>query len=216
MAPCLLRFFPRLRPRSARRRGHQRDWSQTAGCADRGAERRARLVRRAVCTTVPVELQHAETDTGVVQIDSLHIDEAATARQAAATAAEVEFAELEARKNPILAANVARQNEIALMAARNRKDQADRDFKNRQGSSEATINIQRANASKSKLLADNAKRIIDSMVLKSKTVWGMYMCWGTPAVSCSYSGATVPDFQVGDMARAGQTIAQIPDTTRGK
>src|SRR6188768_1125851 len=33
--------------------------------------------------TVPVELQHAETDTGVVQIDSLHIDEAATARQAA-------------------------------------------------------------------------------------------------------------------------------------
>jgi len=33
--------------------------------------------------TVPVEPQHAETDTGVVQIDSLHIDEAATARQAA-------------------------------------------------------------------------------------------------------------------------------------
>jgi hypothetical protein len=33
--------------------------------------------------TVPVELQHAETDTGVVQSDSLHIDEAATARQAA-------------------------------------------------------------------------------------------------------------------------------------
>src|SRR5687768_10019412 len=34
--------------------------------------------------TVAIELQHAETDTGVVQIDSLHIDEGATARQAAA------------------------------------------------------------------------------------------------------------------------------------
>jgi hypothetical protein len=33
--------------------------------------------------TVPVELQQAETDTGVVQVDSLHVDEAATARQAA-------------------------------------------------------------------------------------------------------------------------------------
>jgi hypothetical protein len=34
--------------------------------------------------TVPIDVQHAETDTGVVQIDSLHIDEGATARQAAA------------------------------------------------------------------------------------------------------------------------------------
>jgi len=33
---------------------------------------------------VPLELQHAETDTGVAQIDSLHIDEGATARRAAA------------------------------------------------------------------------------------------------------------------------------------
>jgi L-arabinokinase len=34
--------------------------------------------------TVPVELQQAETDTGVAQVDSLHIDENATARRAAA------------------------------------------------------------------------------------------------------------------------------------
>lgn len=34
--------------------------------------------------TVPIELQHAETDTGVAQIDSLHVDEGATARRAAA------------------------------------------------------------------------------------------------------------------------------------
>jgi L-arabinokinase len=33
---------------------------------------------------VPIELQQAETDTGVVQIDSLHIDEGGTARRAAA------------------------------------------------------------------------------------------------------------------------------------
>jgi UDP:flavonoid glycosyltransferase YjiC (YdhE family) len=34
--------------------------------------------------TVPIDLQHAETDTGVAQIDSLRIDEPATARRAAA------------------------------------------------------------------------------------------------------------------------------------
>ena len=34
--------------------------------------------------TAPVELQQAETDTGVAQVDSLHIDESATAKQAAA------------------------------------------------------------------------------------------------------------------------------------
>jgi hypothetical protein len=33
---------------------------------------------------VPLALQHVETDTGVAQIDSLHIDEGATARRAAA------------------------------------------------------------------------------------------------------------------------------------
>jgi UDP:flavonoid glycosyltransferase YjiC (YdhE family) len=33
--------------------------------------------------TAPVQLQQAETDTGVAQIDSLHIDESATARRAA-------------------------------------------------------------------------------------------------------------------------------------
>ena len=32
---------------------------------------------------VPVDLQQADTDTGVVQIDSLHIDEGATAQRAA-------------------------------------------------------------------------------------------------------------------------------------
>jgi L-arabinokinase len=38
--------------------------------------------------TVPIELQQAETDAGVVQIDSLRIDEGATARRAAAFHAE--------------------------------------------------------------------------------------------------------------------------------
>src|SRR5262245_29428059 len=42
----------------------------------------ASFVRASV--TAPVELQQAETDTGVAQVDSLHIDESATAKQAAA------------------------------------------------------------------------------------------------------------------------------------
>ncbi|MEO8099263.1 MAG: efflux RND transporter periplasmic adaptor subunit [Acidobacteriota bacterium] len=161
-------------------------------------------------------LREAEADLAEAQAKVLQAEaDAAAALEESrwttiSTAAEVEFAGLEARKNPILAVNVARQNDIALAAARNRKEQSDRDFKNRQSSSDATINIQRANANKSKLLADNAKRIIDSLVLKSKT-GGYVHVLGNSSGQLLYSGATVPDFQVGDMARAGQTIAQIPD-----
>ena len=127
------------------------------------------------------------------------------------TAYDVQLAEWEIRKNPILAANIGRQNEISLEAARNRQAQAERDYKNLQQTQGAGLDIQRANANKFKLLADNARKIIDSMVLRAKTSGYVYLQTNTAGLTVVFSGMVLPTFQVGDMARAGQTIALIPD-----
>jgi HlyD family secretion protein len=126
------------------------------------------------------------------------------------TASDLEIALLEARKNPILAANTARQNDINVAAARNRKEQADRDYQNRLDSANASVNMQRANQNKFKMLADNARRTIDNMVLKSKTGGYVHVLSNSNG-QLLYTGAVVPDFQTGDTARTGQTIVQIPD-----
>jgi multidrug efflux pump subunit AcrA (membrane-fusion protein) len=124
--------------------------------------------------------------------------------------AQVKLAELEVRKNPLLAANVARQNDISLEAARNRKAQAERDFKNRQTTADAAITMQKANEQRSKLLMETAQTNISNMVLKAKT-GGYVHVLGNGNGQLYYDGAVIPDFQVGDMVRTGQTIAQIPD-----
>jgi len=51
--------------------------------------------------------------------------------QTLSTAADVKIASLEVRKNPTLAAVPARQNEIALDAAKNKQAQAEKDFTNK-------------------------------------------------------------------------------------
>jgi HlyD family secretion protein len=124
--------------------------------------------------------------------------------------AEVKLAELEVRKNPLLAATLARQNEIALEAARNRLAQAQRDYQHRQETLDAGIAIQRANVNKAQLLAQSQRRIIDGLVLKARHAGYVHVQPNSNGV-LYYEGAVLPPFQVGDAARTGQAIALIPD-----
>jgi multidrug efflux pump subunit AcrA (membrane-fusion protein) len=126
------------------------------------------------------------------------------------TAADVKLAELEVRKNPILAAIPARQNEIALEAAKNRQTQAEKDFKNKQATANAGVAIQRAAVDKSRVLAEQAQRQIDSMILKAKTP-GYVNIQQNSNQNNLYYGQQLPDYHVGDAARGGQAVAQIPD-----
>lgn len=126
------------------------------------------------------------------------------------TAADLEIAALEVRKNELLSANVARQNEISFEAAKNRKEQADRDLKNRQDSIRSTVEVQRANQNKFKMLADNASRTIDNMTLKAKSKGYVHILTNTSG-QLLYTGMVLPEFRVGDAARPGMMIAQIPD-----
>src|SRR5438067_2348413 len=127
-----------------------------------------------------------------------------------ATASEVKQAELELRKNAVLAAVLARQNEIALDAARDRQQQAEHDFENKKKTATAGIAIQKAAVDKARAVADNAQHTIDSMVLKAKT-GGYVNIQANSNQNILYYGQQLPQFQVGDAARAGQAVSQIPD-----
>jgi len=130
--------------------------------------------------------------------------------QTLSTAADVKTAALEVRKNPTLAAVPARQNEIALDAAKNRQAQAEKDFKNKETTAGAGVAIQKAAVEKSRVLAEQAQRQIDTMTLRAKTA-GYVAIQLNSNQNTLYYGQQLPDFQVGDAARSGQAVAQIPD-----
>ena len=130
--------------------------------------------------------------------------------QTLSTAADVKTAALEVRKNPTLAAVPARQNEIALDAAKNKQAQAEKDFNNKQTTAGAGVAIQKAAVEKSRVLAEQAQRQIDSMTLKAKTA-GYVAIQLNSNQNTLYYGQQLPDYQVGDAARSGQAVAQIPD-----
>ena len=123
---------------------------------------------------------------------------------------EVKLAEIETRRNPLIAAIVAKQNNLALEASRNRERQATQDYTNKKTTSAAGIAIQKAAENKARVMAQTAKRNIDSMTLKAKTA-GYVNVQQNQNQNMMYWGMQLPPFQVGDLARAGMAVAQIPD-----
>ena len=124
--------------------------------------------------------------------------------------ADVRQAELDVRKNPILPAISRRQNELALQAAKDKLRQAQQDLRNKQTTAAAGIAIQKAAENKAKVMADLAQKNIDSMTLKAKTS-GYVNIQQNTNMNMMYWGMQLPPFQVGDSARSGMAVAQIPD-----
>jgi HlyD family secretion protein len=122
---------------------------------------------------------------------------------------DLKLAQLEVRRNPLLAAILQRQNDLAVEAARNRLHQAEQDNINKKANSDAGIAIQDAALNKAKVAAQTAQRMIDSMTLKAKSTG---YCNIQPNTTGNiFWGAPLPAFQVGDTVRAGMAIVQIPD-----
>lgn len=122
----------------------------------------------------------------------------------------VKLAELEVRRNPLLPAIQARQNDIALEQAKNRLHQAETDVTNKKENANAGTAIQEAALNKAKVTADTAQRVIDSMTLKAKTS-GYVNIQANTFVNFIYTGMQLQPFQLGDTARPGLAVAQIPD-----
>lgn len=124
--------------------------------------------------------------------------------------AQVKLAELECRKNELLASIVAKQNLLASEAAQDRLRQIRQDLGNRKATSAAAIAIQEAARNKARVQAETARRNIDNMTLKAKST-GYVSVQPNTSQGMIFWGMTLPLFQVGDTVRAGMAVAQIPD-----
>jgi hypothetical protein len=124
---------------------------------------------------------------------------------------DVKLAELDVRKNPILPNITARQNLIALEQAQNKRRQAEQDVKNKKDTSAAAVAIQDAAYNKAKVTADTATKVIESMTLRSKSGGYVSVQNNTSNLMMIYTGMQLQAFQLGDTARPGLAVAQIPD-----
>jgi HlyD family secretion protein len=123
---------------------------------------------------------------------------------------DVKLAELDVRRNDLLSAIAAKQNVLALEAAHNRERQTAQDYNNKKTTSAAGIAIQTAAENKARVAAQTAQRNIDNMTLKAKTEGYVNVQQNTNQ-NMMYWGMQLPPFQIGDTARAGMAVAQIPD-----
>jgi multidrug efflux pump subunit AcrA (membrane-fusion protein) len=123
--------------------------------------------------------------------------------------ADVKLAELECRRNELVAAIVAKQNDLALKAARDRLAQIEQDLGNRKATSQAGIQIQEAARNKANVKAEVARKNIEMMTLRAKS--DGYVAVQQNTVGNLMWGMTLPIFHVGDAVRPGMAIAQIPD-----
>jgi multidrug efflux pump subunit AcrA (membrane-fusion protein) len=123
---------------------------------------------------------------------------------------DVKLAEIEIRRNQFLSAIAARQNDLALEAAKNRQRQASQDYTNKKATFTAAINIQKAGENKAKVMADIARKNIENMTLKSKT-GGYVNIQQNTNQNMIYWGMSLPPYQLGDTVGGGQAVAQIPD-----
>ncbi len=123
---------------------------------------------------------------------------------------DVTLAELDVRKDPLLPAIVARQNELALSAARDHLAQLQKNLANRQATNAAAAEIQEAGRVKAEAQAATARQNIDAMTLRADRD-GYVSVDQNSNVEFLFYGMTLPLFQVGDAVRPGMAVAEIPD-----
>jgi multidrug efflux pump subunit AcrA (membrane-fusion protein) len=123
---------------------------------------------------------------------------------------DLKQAELDARKNPVLSAIQAKQNDLAVEGARATLDQLTRDLANRKATSQAGVAIQDAVVAKAKVQIATAQKNIEMMTLRAPRD-GYVNVQQNTNTNNFYSGMILPMLQVGDTVRAGMAVVQLPD-----
>jgi multidrug efflux pump subunit AcrA (membrane-fusion protein) len=158
------------------------------------------------------EADLAEAQQRVAQTEAENQAADVEARQALESAkTQVKLAEIENRRSRFVSAMKARDNEIALQAAKNRLKQAEQDMASRKATAGAALAIQRAGENRSRTMATIAQRSIDSMTLKAKTSGYVNLQTNTSGMFMMTQGMMLPIVQIGDTVRPGMAVAQIPD-----
>ena len=157
------------------------------------------------------EADLAEAEQHVAQARAESVAKQEESRYALLQAeAELRLAELETRRNELVAALVARQNDLAAQAAGDRLRQLQQDLASRKATTEAGVAIQEAGLTKARVKAEMARRNIQSMTLRARSE-GYVSIQQNQRSDVFFTGMQLPAFQVGDLARAGMAVAQIPD-----
>jgi len=126
--------------------------------------------------------------------------------------ADHKLAELECRRNELLATMVAKQNDLALLAAKERLDKLQHDYVERKNAAQASIAIQEASRRKAQMQAETARRNIQLMTLKAPMKGYVNVEKNTNS-NFFFPGMQFPLLQIGDAVRAGLGVVQIPDLT---
>jgi len=123
---------------------------------------------------------------------------------------DVRLAELEVKKNPISAAIVARENDLALAQAQETLAETEKNLANRTSTNEAAILAQEAARTKAQVQAANARHNIDAMTLTAQRA-GYVAIRLNSNLNFFFDGMTLSPFQVGDQVWPGTAVAEIPD-----
>ena len=124
--------------------------------------------------------------------------------------ADLRQAELESRKNPLVSAIQARQNDLAVRSTRETVTQIEHDMSNRKATSQAGVQIQEAARAKAQVQADTARRNIEMMTLRAPRD-GYVNVQSNTQTNFIFSGMMLPSWQIGDTVRAGMAVVQLPD-----
>ncbi len=153
----------------------------------------------------------AETGQRLIQAKAMKEAQAEEDRYALQKAAtDVRLAELDVRKNPLLPSLTARQNTIALEAAKDHLVQLQHNLTNRKATDDAAIAIQEAARLKAESQAKTAQLNIDAMTLRAHRDGYVSILQNTNQ-NQTFFGMTLPAYQLGDTVRPGMAFAQIPD-----
>ncbi len=173
------------------------------------------VVARLDVTEQEFRLQEAQADLSEAEQQVIQAKAEAEAKEEEAryqlmkAQSDLKIAELETRRNDLLPRIVARQNQLAVEAGRDKLTQLNRELANRLETARSGIAIHEAAVQKARVKAETAQRNIDSMTLKAKS--SGYVALQSNDEGMVRWGMYLPPYQVGDIARPGKAVAQIPD-----
>lgn len=155
------------------------------------------------------DLAEAEQQVLQAQNETLAKEEELNAELIKARA-DFRVAEIECGRNPAIAVIAAKQNDLALAAAREKLDKLEHDYPQRKAATRASVAIQEAGRQKAVVQAATARRNIENMTLRAPLAGYISIERNTNS-NWFFPGMQFPQFQVGDAVRAGMGVAQIPD-----
>lgn len=157
------------------------------------------------------EADLAEAEQHIIQARATAEADAEEDRYAMEKAeADVRTAELDVRKNPLMPAITAKQNDLALEGARDHLTQLQHNLANRKETDEAGIAMQQAGQGKAEAQAKIARQNIENMTQRAHRDGYVALRQNTN-IQFGFFGMTLPLFQVGDTVRPGMAVAEIPD-----